>query len=147
MIADIGFTVAAILIFNFFVDWLSIYSFAGGQWTKLPLITPAFLRFVPWLTGIWILEATLKTFVLVRGQWTFVTRWLELLLSVGSIGVLVWMLSSGSLAATPALEPAFRLVLALVLAITAIDTAVQFFRLAGRYWSGAANRPASRAHA
>jgi DUF1365 family protein len=58
---------------------------------------------------------------------------MELILSLSGIAILLRMLTTPSLAANPALEPFYKLVIAVVIAVAAVDVMMQGFRLYGQY--------------
>ncbi|MBK8049492.1 MAG: hypothetical protein IPK16_21665 [Anaerolineales bacterium] len=131
-IADIAFTLAAIVIFNGFGDRIGYFNQVDGRWTIFPIFGPGFMAFVPWLTALWVAEILLKTYLLTQGRWHTITRLVELLLSVVGIMLLAFMLAAGNLAAQANLEPLFRLVIGIVLAVATVDAIVQVYRLVKR---------------
>ncbi len=128
LVVGIGFNLAAILIFNIYPEWVSAISVTDGQVTVMPLLSENFMTFVPWLTVLWSLTIALNAYVLARGYWRPLTRWMQIGLSIAGLAILGWMLVDGPLLAWTALEPVARLVVAIVLAVTAIDAVVQIYR-------------------
>lgn len=138
LVFGIGFSLLAILVFNAYPEWVSAVTIQNGEVTSTPLLSANFLTFVPWLTLLWSLSIALNAYVLAQGRWRPLTRWLQIGLSAFGLGILGWMLLSDPLLAWPVLEPVARLVVAVVLAVTAIDLVVQVYRLVMRQLGGAA---------
>jgi hypothetical protein len=112
MIVEIVFSFAAIVLFNFYPQWLgytpSLNSVVEtGSWqsvTFLPLLSEAFFRYVPFLTAVWGLTMVLDIVLLRQGTWILWTRLSSLGLKLASIGIAAVMLAGPSLvAATPEL--------------------------------------------
>lgn len=138
LVFGIGFSLVAILVFNAYPEWVSAVTIQNGEVTSRPLLSENFLTFVPWLTLLWSLSIALNAYVLAQGRWRPLTRWLQIGLSGFGLVILGRMLLSDPLLAWPALEPVARLVVAVVLAVTAIDLIVQVYRLTTRQLAGAA---------
>jgi hypothetical protein len=96
-IPDIVFTLAALLIFNFYPQWIGIFltSPATGEWIHVPFLTPAFFHYLPWLNILWVLGLVMN-FVLIRtGQWRTWNRWFQIGIDVLTMTVFILM-ASGS---------------------------------------------------
>lgn len=132
LVVGIGFSLAAILIFNAYPNWISAITVVDGQVTSGPLLSENFMTFVPWLTILWSLTIALNAYVLAQGRWQSITRWLQIGLSFFGVLILGWMLMDGPLLAWTALEPVAKLVIAIIFAVTALDLIVQVYRLATR---------------
>jgi hypothetical protein len=132
-IADIIFTLAALVIFNLFLVSDGALVLRNGEWETVPIFADGFLTVIPILTVLWVAEIVLKSYVLVRGRWVVATRAMELILSLSGIAILLRMLTTPSLAANPTLEPFYKVVIAVVIAVAAVDVMMQGFRLYGQY--------------
>ena len=132
LVVGIGFSLAAILIFNAYPNWISAITVVDGQVTSEPLLSENFMTFVPWLTILWSFTIALNAYVLAQGRWQSITRWLQIGLSFFGVLILGWMLMDGPLLAWTALEPVAKLVIAIIFAVTALDLIVQVYRLATR---------------
>lgn len=91
-IAEIVFTVAAMLIFNFYSEILGIGFIANGKWTFLAVLSDAFFSYLPWFNIIWALEITQNAILLSQGRWQPATRWLAITINIFYIGLLYTML-------------------------------------------------------
>lgn len=97
---------AAIVIFNFFPEIIGFgYGTGGawyigaGNWTFIPLLSPAFNYFVPYLTLVWSLTIILDIVLLRMGHWNKAARIIMIGLKVISIMIAALMLASPSLLA------------------------------------------------
>ena len=133
VIADIVFTLMALILFNLLLVNDGAVAFYNDGWRMMPFATNAFLAFVPWFTVLWVGEIVLKTFVLVRGRWDLATRVIEAALSVAGIVLLTRMLATPALAASATYDPLFKLALAVVVAVATIDVIMQGLRIYGQY--------------
>ncbi len=128
LVVGIGFNLAAILIFNAYPEWISAIMLTDGEVVRTPLLSENFMRFVPWLSLLWGAGIVLNSFVLIRGRWQPLSRWLQIGLEILTLALLAWMLIGGPLLSWTALEPVATLVISIVLAVAAIDVVVQIFR-------------------
>jgi hypothetical protein len=128
----IGATIGIFVFNSLLHDGVPYRTSADGEWQTLQLLTPEFWRYVPWLTALWLLEIALSAYVLARGRWSNMTRWLEVVLNVLSIAVTFIILTGGPIAANPALESAFKIVVALSFAIQCVEVVRQLYRLVVR---------------
>jgi hypothetical protein len=103
-----------------------------GEWQTFQLFAPESWRYVPWLTALWLLEIALSAYVLARGRWSTATRWLEALLSALGVAVTFIILTGGPIAANPALETSFKIVVAIIFAVSSVELARQLYRLVVR---------------
>ncbi len=86
------FSLLAIVAFNQFSQWIGLSNLVNGQWVHAPILTQTFFQYLPWLSLLWALEASLDILLLSRGSWTPVTRWLAVGLGAFSIILNFWML-------------------------------------------------------
>ena len=63
---EIVFSIAALIIFNLYPQWVGIYWFQGGHWLAAPLLGPAFFQYLPWLNLWWVLQIVLDLIVLAQ---------------------------------------------------------------------------------
>jgi hypothetical protein len=107
-IVEIVFTVAALLIFNLYpqligigyVDSANFWFGIGSQqpgWHFIPLLSEAFFRFIPFLNVLWVLQIVMDAILLRDKQWTPLTRWFQIALKAGSIGIAAAMLAGPSI--------------------------------------------------
>ena len=58
-----------ITLINFFLDRIGIYYLADGNWVSSPVLTDAFLRYVPWITAYNIIDIALNLYLLRLNTW------------------------------------------------------------------------------
>lgn len=130
---ELGFgmlwTVAFIILFNFYPDWIGIITFSDDEVETFRLLAPAFAVHIPWLTLVWTLELGIKSIVLAKGRWTRFTRWLELALVPLNIYILNRIRTGGEIFTITGLTTLFKLGLALVIVIVVLDGLHKLFRL------------------
>lgn len=108
-IVEIVFTVAALLIFNLYpqligigyIDsanyWFGIGTESAPGWRFIPLLSDAFFRYLPFFNVLWCLQIVLDALLLRDKQWSLPTRWFQIALKAGSIGVAAAMLAGPSI--------------------------------------------------
>ena len=107
-ILEMVFTVAAIVIFNFNPQMIgftpSLNSVVEtGSWasvTFVPILSEAFLRFVPALTVLWTVTIILDIVLLLQGYWNKTTRLISIGMKSISIFIASLMLTGPSLIVT-----------------------------------------------
>lgn len=109
LIVEIFLIGLAILVFNFFPEWINIgYSSNGRWWIGLisstngqawerSLLSEAFFRYLPALNIIWGLTIALNIGLLQRGRWEVWSRWAFVGIKALLIAVAAVMLSGPSL--------------------------------------------------
>lgn len=75
-------TVAALLVFNLFPQWVGIYWLQGGHWLSVPLLAPAFFQYLPWLNIWWGLQILLDLVILAQRRRQPSMLWLKMALDV-----------------------------------------------------------------
>jgi hypothetical protein len=130
---ELGFgmlwTVAFIILFNFYPERIGIINISGGEVETFRLLAPAFAVHIPWLTVLWTLELGLKSIVLAKGRWSRLTRWLELALVPLNIYILNRIRTGGEIFTIAGLTTLFKLGLALVIVIVVLDGLHKLYRL------------------
>lgn len=91
------FSLVAIVVFNFYAQWVGFNNLIAGQWVHAPVLSPVFFQYLPWLTGLWALEAGFDVALVTRGRWTTATRWASVALQTLSIILLAWIISGPSI--------------------------------------------------
>jgi hypothetical protein len=148
MIAEIAFTLVALLVFNFIPQWQSalFFELSKGSTILLPALTPAFYRWLPWIDIVWVLSIILSTVLLRRGKWDTASRWFSAALGIASM-VLLYVLWSGPaivsldapgapaelrntmITLKPLSEYGIRALLALIFVFEGVDLAKTLYRL------------------
>ncbi len=98
------------------------------------IFSAEFLRYIPWLIALLAADIVLAVAALIRGRWTPLLRLLSIGVNLVAIAVAWLMLTGPSLAAWEVLDPAFRVVAAIILVANAVELAQQVWRL----WRGRA---------
>jgi len=87
-VVEISILLGVIVLFNAFPEKVGIYSSAVEPYGFVPLLTPEWLHYVPWLNVWWGLALALALVKLVYGRWTEALRWADLGVHLLSICVL-----------------------------------------------------------
>jgi uncharacterized membrane protein len=102
-VAGIVFLVIALIVFNFFPEWVGI-GFIGSindgpvGWHARPLLAPIFFtRYLPWLNASWIANIGLSVVLLRQGRWRRLTRLADFALAVLGAFILYQMAFGPSL--------------------------------------------------
>jgi hypothetical protein len=101
LIVEIGLTLFALILFIFFPQWLGIGTLNAGHWVVVPILTPAYLAFVPWLSVLWVMNIGLRIFLLRQGRWTTGAHLFEIGLDVFSILLSIRILTVAAIVAFP----------------------------------------------
>jgi hypothetical protein len=130
---ELGFemlwTAAFIILFNFYPEWIGIANVSGEETAVFPLLAAAFAVHIPWLTLLWTLELALKGFVLTRGRWTRLTRWLEFGLVPLNLYILNRIRTGGAIFTIPGLTAIAKAILMVVIVIVVLDGLYKLIRL------------------
>jgi len=95
--AEICILISVVVLFNAFPEKVGIYSSAVEPYLFIPLFTPAWLAYMPWLNIWWGLALTLALVKLVYGRWTQALRWADLGVHLLSIFVLASVILGGAI--------------------------------------------------
>lgn len=110
LVADIVFTAAVIVLFNFFSGWIGVSYRDGAGWVlPIKLLSSAFFRYLPWLTTAWIAKIVVDVALLARGRWSGILRWFYAIVQIFNLGILVAMLFGPSLVDISVLHSAMSL--------------------------------------
>jgi HAAS len=140
LITEIVFTFIALIIFNFYFDKIGIYNNLNGQWTFTPVLTEAFIPYIPWLSLLWVLTIILDILVLRKGAWQMGTRLFSILVSALNIAIATSLMRNISLLYTlegamgwwgsiGILKSLLNQFLILALAVTIIVSAVKIVQM------------------
>ncbi len=91
-VVEICILIGVIVLFNLVPEKVGIYSSAVEPYVFVPLLTPEWLSYIPWLNVWWGLALTLALLKLVYGRWTEALRWADLGVHLLSICVLASVL-------------------------------------------------------
>lgn len=123
------FTLVAIVIFNAFPHWFIAVEPPPGGVALVPLLAPAFMAHVPWLTTLWGLEIALDLFVLHRRRWTTGTRWARYAVSLFGWYVAFRIFRSSPITTNEGLDILVRIGLGIAVLVGAISAVVEPFKL------------------
>ncbi len=142
MILEAVLTLAALVLFNLFPQWVGIGVMLNGMWVFTPILTPAFFQYLPWISVLWALTAALHILVVSQGRWQASTRWASLALVLFNIVVAERMLTGPALiaidpAALSGLAPmidtisnaAIRLALGITVVVKVVEVATSLYKL------------------
>jgi hypothetical protein len=97
MIFSIIFTAAALLIFNFYPQIVGIWNLEKGTWTQIAGLSDTFFRYLPWINLSGILTIVLNIWLLRKGIWEPVSRFMHIGLQIIGIVIAAAMLRGPSL--------------------------------------------------
>jgi hypothetical protein len=101
MIAEMVMTLVALALFNIYPQWVGIASMVNGHWVVVPILSPAFLQFIPWFSLLWGLSILVSLAVVVQGRWTATTHWEQVALDVFAIVLSYRILTGAAIIAFP----------------------------------------------
>lgn len=99
LIVETGLTAIALIVFNFFPQWIGIGFVASiddatARWYAIPLLTADFFTaYLPLINISWILQIVLNIVLLRQGRWQLVTRLIDVALTVFSAFILYRMIT------------------------------------------------------
>lgn len=125
MVFGITFSVIGLALFNFFPELLGLGFITDGEWVFLPGLSPTFFNYLPWINIVWGAEILLNLFLLIRGQWQPVTRWVSAGIKVATITLAGFMLAGPSLVG---LNPQDMIASGLGFTLEAAETLVTLFK-------------------
>ena len=128
-IFTVVFTSIFVVFLNLYVDPLGGITVQGSDWVSMGIFSAAFLRYVPWLTALLVAEMVVAVAALIRGRWTTLLRLLSIVLNLAGIALAYLMLTGPSLTTWEILDPAFRITVAIVLVVNAVEAVQQVYRL------------------
>lgn len=102
VIARLCVLVAAIVLFNFFPQWVGVWKSAADPDSFVPLLAPDFAANMPWLNLWWGLALALEVAHLGLRRWLPPTRWADLALSVLAGLILLQVMLQGPILVHPA---------------------------------------------
>jgi hypothetical protein len=97
------FILIGLVVFNLYPQVVGAWFQIDGVWTQIPMLSPAFFSYLPWLNLLWLLEIGLHLALLRRGRWSTATRLTNIVLNLAGIALAVAMLTGPALMA---LDPA-----------------------------------------
>jgi hypothetical protein len=133
LLVGMFFTLAALLVFNFAPEWIGVIGWHDGGFGVVPVLTDAFLAYVPWLSGLWLGELAIKALLYRRGRWTRGLRLAEFGLSLASVAVLYIIVQNVAIVQIGIIDAIVKLAVGIALVVAVIEAAGQLYRLLTRY--------------
>jgi hypothetical protein len=153
-IFEIFLALAAILLFNVYSQWIGITIYQDGRWLHAPVLTEAFLLYLPWINLLLVVGVVLQSLLLRHRSWTPGLRWLAIGINAANIILTGWILTgpsfvgidtaalvqagwdpaqaSGFMRAVPAFTTLFRLALGIALAAQIFDLVKKLYRMVSK---------------
>ncbi len=97
MIAGIVFTMAFLLVFNFYPEIVGIWLTDNGALTQAAGLSEAFFRYLPFINISGLLTIALYIYLLRNRFWTAATRWTHIAIELIGIAIAYSMLQGPSL--------------------------------------------------
>jgi hypothetical protein len=97
VVVNICFTIACLVVFNGFPQWVGVRISFDDPRSVVPLLSPQFWQYLPWLNAWWGLSLTLNLAHLGLRHWHPITRWADAALTVYGALVLLRLVSGGSI--------------------------------------------------
>jgi hypothetical protein len=98
-IATLIFSTLALVIFNLYPDLLSIHYYSDGTSITIPMLTPIFFSFLPWINLMALLQIVFSSFMLGQKYWQPLTRILDIVLHLAGMVLAIIILR------TPGITP------------------------------------------
>lgn len=96
-IAEIVFTVLALVLFNVYPQYIGIYNFSDTGSSFVPFLSQAFFNYMPWINLLWGLQIGCDLLLLQQMRWTATTRWFWIVIKAGGIALAYAMLTGPSI--------------------------------------------------
>ena len=148
LIASIVFPLFFMVILNFYPQVVGFSFEERGQWTTIPVLSPAFFHYLPWINVLILLGVALNVWLLRQGRWQTITRVFGLALRLANIVLFIFMLAGPALLSVTGtalpeglgkLAPLFGLVPVLALLAALLGEGLKAIKIVSRLL---ASRPA-----
>ena len=96
-IAEIVFTVLALVLFNLYPEYIGIYNFSDTGSTFVPFLSQAFFSYMPWLNMLWGAQIALDVWLIQQMRWRAGSRLLFVAIKTGGAAVAYAMLMGPSI--------------------------------------------------
>jgi hypothetical protein len=154
-IGTIIFSTLALVVFNLYPDLLSIRYLSDGSWVTMPLLTPVFFSFLPWINLMAVLQIIYSSFMLGQRTWQPWTRIVDIVLDLAGMVLAVLILQTpGITTVTPtalatmgivdgaeALAELYNFVPTILIIIIVVTTAINVIKHLIRLFSGKSSSP------
>jgi hypothetical protein len=100
-VVEIFFTIAFLVLFNFFSEYVGVYVFSNDRSVFIRVLTDIFFTYLPWWTLLGVLQIGFDFVLLRSGMWTTNTRVFSLALKAATLVLVVFMMMGPSVVAIP----------------------------------------------
>lgn len=98
---EISFSLLIGIVLNFFPQWVGIFSQVNGEWSFMPMLSPAFFDLLPFINLGIFLAIALNLYVLRKGGWAPISEVLKFAADIYQLGILVLIVSTPVLGLNP----------------------------------------------
>ncbi len=154
-IATLIFTALGLVVLNLYPNLFAIRFASDGTWVTLPVLTEAFLSFLPWINILGLLQIIFSGFMLGQRDWTPVTRISGIIIDVAGMILAVIILrtpnifgitpealtSIGMTDAADTLSQLFNVLPNLILVIIVIVTTIKVIKTLLKLFSSTSKSP------
>ena len=89
LIAEIIFTFAAVILLNFYPQFLGMSFFVDGEWFFIPMFSDNFFRFLPWINLTLLAEILLDIYLIRQNTWSVITRVAKVIVEAASLAITI----------------------------------------------------------
>lgn len=129
LVAGIIWYVILIILFNFFPQWIGMVDTIAPGGVFIPLLSPEFTVFIPWLSAYWTLGIGLKLYLLWQGRWQRPSRWMEFGLSIFGLYIAYHIATGDAITTMSLLDIFIRFGLWIGIIAGSVQAVVQLSRL------------------
>jgi len=133
LVAGIVFYAILIVLFNFFPQWIGLVDTIAPGGVFIPLLSPEFAVFIPWLSVYWALGILLKLYLLWQGRWQRPSRWMEFGLSLFGLYITYRIATGAAITNMAWLDIFIRFGLWIGIIVGSVEAIVQLSRLLRHY--------------
>jgi hypothetical protein len=123
LVFEIIFTAAFVAVLNLMPGWQFPADLAFA-----PELIDKFLPFFPWITSLAVIQIVLDIYLLTRGRWTPITRWISFAHAAASVAVIAVILRIAPYSSVELVDSIVKLSVALALIVSLIDAALKLYR-------------------
>jgi hypothetical protein len=84
---EITFTLAFIVLLNFFVDKIGIFYLVDSGWVSSPILNQNFYRYIPWITAANGISIVLNLYLIRKGFWDKLSVGIKLFINAVTIAI------------------------------------------------------------
>jgi hypothetical protein len=92
-----------LVVLNLYPQWLGFSTVRDGAWVHAPIFSETFFSYLPWLSGLLVVDTLMYVWLLVKGHWSDGAIWVGVTLELITVTLAAIMLTGPSLIA---LDPA-----------------------------------------